>query len=77
MDDLQAAATAEHINLLLGDWTNTVRAHDLIHPDRFECGGVGGCLLMRTEHDARVAVTDAIEEATREGLTVAVTAEQR
>lgn len=25
------------------------RAHDTVHPDKDECGGVGGCLMMRTE----------------------------
>ena len=25
------------------------RAHDSVHPDKDVCGGVGGCLMMRTE----------------------------
>ncbi len=28
-------------------WAALEREHDVIHPDRNECGGVGGCPMMR------------------------------
>jgi len=33
----------------LNQYLNLVQAHNAIHPDRDECGGVGKCLMMRTE----------------------------
>lgn len=54
----------EHVDML--------RAHDAVHPDRNDCGGVGGCAIMRAEFDTREAVVDSIEHAARHGYTIRV-----
>jgi hypothetical protein len=36
--------------------------HDKIHPDRSECGGIGGCSLMLAAHDLKTEMIDAINE---------------
>lgn len=44
---------------------DVVRGHDAVHPDRNDCGGVGGCNLMRAEHDAEVEVIGRLVETAR------------
>ena len=36
---------------LADNWRVLEDEHDRIHPDRDECGGVGGCTMMRAEAD--------------------------
>ena len=40
-----------------------VRAHDTVHPDRDMCGGVGRCLMMRTEVDAETSLLPRLVDA--------------
>lgn len=61
MSDYTAENLTEHIR----QHADVVRAHDTVHPDRSACGGVGRCLLMRAEHDAREEITYALERAAR------------
>lgn len=56
---------------------DVVRAHDAVHPDRNACGGVGGCAIMRAEHNAEEEVTDALDYAARKNVTLTVTATNR
>lgn len=42
-----------------------IRGHDHVHPDRNDCGGVGGCALMRAEHDAETRVINRLEQFAR------------
>ena len=49
-----------------------VRAHDTLHPDRDLCGGVGRCLMMRTEVDAETSLLPRLVDAViRYGLILA------
>lgn len=49
-----------------------VRAHDTVHPDRDMCGGVGRCLMMRTELDAERSLLPRLVDAViRYGLILA------
>ena len=50
-----------------------VVGHDSVHPDRGDCGGVGGCALMMTEYETEQAVIDQLEYTAREGLVLRVT----
>jgi hypothetical protein len=54
-------------------WCALETEHDQLHPDRDECGGVGGCSLMAAAYDLRTQMRDALESwrvtlAVREGL---------
>jgi hypothetical protein len=60
------------INQRLRDHTNVVRAHDTVHPDRSDCGGLGGCALLRAEYDTRQELTDTLTDAARKGLAATV-----
>ncbi len=42
----------------LNAYLDLVRAHALVHPDRDKCGGVGRCLMMRTETQAEQEIVD-------------------
>lgn len=59
--------TAENLAEDFRQYADVVRGHDAVHPDRNDCGGVGGCALMRAEHDAQEAITDRLEHAARRG----------
>jgi hypothetical protein len=52
---------------LAAEWRTIENAHDREHPDRNECGGVGGCTMMRVanrlEQDM-IEVLDAWRVAT-------------
>lgn len=43
-------------------WRMLENEHDRIHPNRGDCGGVGGCTMMRAAHDIEVEMMDALEE---------------
>jgi hypothetical protein len=60
------------INQHLYDHTNMVRAHDTVHPDRSDCGGLAGCALLRAEYDTRQELTDTLTDVARRGLVVKV-----
>jgi hypothetical protein len=47
---------------------DVIRAHDAIHPDRGDCGGVGNCALMATEHDTEVEIVECLEHGIRQGF---------
>lgn len=61
------------LNDQLRQWQDVLRAHDHVHPDRDECGGVGGCALMMAEHTLFAEqVCDRLERLTRRGTDLAV-----
>lgn len=64
--------TAENLTDLIRQHADVVRGHDTVHPDRFGCGGVGGCALMRAEHDAEAEIVKALARAARRSLTLTV-----
>lgn len=37
-------------------WAVVEDEHDKIHPDRGECGGVGGCTMMAAAYDLMTAM---------------------
>lgn len=43
-------------------WAVLETEHDKMHPDRSQCGGVGGCSMMAAAHDVEVEIMDALEE---------------
>lgn len=42
-------------------WAAIENEHDLIHPDRSECGGVGGCTMMHASHRLEQELIDLLE----------------
>jgi len=42
-------------------WAWNEAEHDLVHPDRGECGGVGACEMMAHAFDLREAMRDRLE----------------
>jgi len=45
---------------LAAEWRVLENAHDREHPDRNECGGVGGCTAMRLAVDLEHQMADAL-----------------
>lgn len=43
-------------------WAALEGEHDLIHPDRGECGGVGGCSLMYAAVGLQQELIDALND---------------
>lgn len=43
-------------------WRVVENEHDTIHPDRSECGGVGGCSMMLAAHHLKEKMIDALTE---------------
>lgn len=54
------------------DHRNAYLAHNAVHYDRSECGGVGGCALLRLEVDLQNKVTEALEVVYERGLNIGV-----
>lgn len=54
-------------DVALTDFCIVVAGHDGVHPDRSECGGLGGCALMRAEHDAEQELIEALLGLIRQG----------
>ena len=46
-------------------YMEVIRGHDAVHPDRDECGGVGGCALLRAECDAEDVVLRRLKDVAR------------
>ena len=64
----------EHVlQKAVNDLINVHLAHDAVHPDRDECGGIGGCALMKCEHHQEQEVIEEIVETGRAGYLVSVT----
>jgi hypothetical protein len=59
-------------NAALTDLHNVIVGHDAVHLDRNDCGGVGGCALMRAEVDAERTLLEALEALARHGIRVAI-----
>ena len=57
----------ENASLAALIYTEIVVAHDAIHPNRDVCGGVGGCALMMSEHEASETVRDFLDSLARIG----------
>lgn len=64
--------TAENLTERIRQHADIVRGHDAVHPDRNECGGVGGCGLLRAEADAEEQVIEALVHAAREAKRLVV-----
>lgn len=41
-------------------WAALENEHDRIHPDRSDCGGVGGCTMMAAAVDLKHEMVDAL-----------------
>ena len=57
----------ENASVAVLDYVEVVMAHDAIHPDRNVCGGVGGCVLMMSEHEASETVRAYLDSLARIG----------
>lgn len=42
-------------------WKALEYEHDQMHPDRGDCGGVGGCSMMFAAHDLETQMNDQME----------------
>lgn len=63
----------------LNQYLDLVEAHSKLHPDRDQCGGIGACLMMRTEVDQENELTETyLRQLADSGvrLTVGVRKEQ-
>lgn len=69
--------TQENVADRIRQHADVVRGHDAVHPDRNDCGGFGGCALMRAEHDAEQEITDALVHTARAGVVLEITAVNR
>lgn len=63
----------ENAENALRQWGQVIRAHDAVHPDRGVCGGVGACLLMRTELDAERDAVEFLEMLARRAASYTLT----
>ena len=45
---------------LVERWALLEREHDEVHPDRDECGGVGGCSMLHRSVELRQLMVDAL-----------------
>lgn len=52
---------------LAAEWRVIENAHDREHPDRSECGGVGGCTMMRSAVDLEHQMIDALVDWRQNG----------
>ncbi len=43
-------------------WKVIEAEHDRQHPDRDECGGVGGCTMMRATFDLRTEMFEELDK---------------
>jgi hypothetical protein len=59
---IMASRYGERFDLLADRWGTLEREHDEVHPDRNDCGGVGGCLMMRHATDLMQEMEDVLEE---------------
>jgi hypothetical protein len=42
-------------------WRVVENEHDKVHPDRSQCGGVGGCSMMLAAHRLESDMVDTLE----------------
>lgn len=63
---------AERTNDAIRQHADLIRAHDTVHPNRSDCGGVGRCLMMRSEVDSERDIIDQIDYAVRKGYDLGV-----
>jgi hypothetical protein len=68
----ESAFALANANGALTDLSVVVRGHDAVHPDRNDCGGVGGCALMRAEVDAERVLLEVLQDLVRAGIRVAL-----
>jgi len=52
----------EEFDQLAAEWRTLENAHDREHPDRGDCGGVGGCTAMLLAVDLQHRMMDALWE---------------
>lgn len=57
-----ASRYGQEFDELADRWAALEGEHDLEHPDRGQCGGVGACPMMRRAYDLRSEMTDALDE---------------
>lgn len=62
----------DRLNEDMRQHADVVRGHDAVHPDRNDCGGVGGCALMRAEVATERDVLAALKTAARQSIKLTV-----
>lgn len=65
MTQINASRYGEAFDALVERWRAIENEHDLYHPDRSQCGGVGGCTMMRAAVDREHEMLDALHERRR------------
>lgn len=43
-------------------WKSLEYEHDQVHPDRGDCGGVGGCSMMAAGHDLETQMIEQMDD---------------
>lgn len=51
---------------LVHEWQALEDAHDLVHPDRGECGGVARCRAMNRANDLKQAIIEQLHQQRRD-----------
>jgi hypothetical protein len=59
---MKASRYGVRFDRLADRWAALEREHDLVQPDRDECGGVGRCEMMRRAHDLQTEMMDELEK---------------
>ena len=58
----EASRYGAEFDRLADRWRVLEDQHDQIHPNRSDCGGVGGCSLMFAAHDLTTQMEDQMED---------------
>lgn len=69
MDVRAVSAYGALFDRLAERWRVIENEHDRDHPDRSECGGVGGCSIMFASVRLEQEMIDALEEWRKRNLT--------
>lgn len=61
MDDLSSPYGWD-FDEVVREWEALENGHDLVHPNRDECGGVGACVLMRRAHELEQQMIELVND---------------
>lgn len=56
----------------INTYLDLLAAHDTVHPDRGTCGGVGRCLMLRTECEQEDVITGMLARTASAGVRIRV-----
>lgn len=61
MPDRSTSRYGSQFDVFATRWAALENEHDLVHPNRSDCGGVGGCSMMRHANDLEKQMLDALD----------------